>query len=350
MAEILILGAGVMGSALGVPACDNGHRVRLAATPLDGDVLAALSRDRGAHPRLKAALPDVIEPVDAAVLTPGDAARADLVVIGVSSPGVGWAVETLARLRPNCPVALVTKGLVPGTPPLTYADAVPAMLAERGIILPALVGIGGPCIARELAERRPTAVVYASATAGAAAAMRDLFQTPYYRISLSDDVVGVEACAAMKNFFAIGVSAMLSRHQRDGEPVKNPVAAAFQQAVDEMAALSHWLGGTAAAAHGLAGVGDLHVTVGGGRNSRLGRLMGEGLTAAQALEGPLAGETVEGVDVGRVLAAPLAAAWETGALSRDAFVLADALITSITTGTTLAFDVAVPSDERRPVR
>jgi glycerol-3-phosphate dehydrogenase (NAD(P)+) len=332
MATIIILGAGVMGSALAVPAADNGHRVRLAATPLDGDILAALRVDRAAHPRLGAAIPDAVEPVDAPDLAPADAAAADLVVIGVSSPGIPWAVDTVARLRPSCPVALVTKGLVSrgSDRPETYATALPPLLDERGLA-PTLIGIGGPCIARELAERRPSAVVYAAETLADAEWMRDLFATSYYRIATSTDFVGVEACAAMKNFFAIGVSAMLGRHTRGGEPVKNPVAAAFQQAADEMEALAVWLGGRPGVGYSLPGVGDLHVTVGGGRNSRLGRLLGEGLTLGAAMDGPLMGETVEGVDTGRVLRPAILDAFASGALNPARFPLARAIVDAVET-------------------
>lgn len=340
MANILILGAGVMGSALTVPAADNGHEVTLAATMLDDTILAALQADPAGHPRLGAPLSPAVRFVATDAVTPEDAARADLVVVGVSSPGIEWAADQIARLRPTSTVALVTKGLVAGegAVPLTYAEAFPRMLAARGVTPGAFVGIGGPCIARELAERRPTAVVYASHDRAAAAAMKALLETDYYRVGLSDDPVGVEACAALKNFFAIGVSAMLGRHTRDGEPVKNPVAAAFQQAVDEMARFTPWLGGARDTAYGLAGVGDLHVTVGGGRNSRLGRHLGEGMTITEAMAGPMAGETVEGVDVGRVLAPHLEAACAAGILQGDDFVLARALVDAIGTGSTLGYD------------
>lgn len=341
MARILILGAGVMGSALTVPAADNGHEVILAATPLDGDVLAALQADHARHPRLGAPLPADVIVRDASSLTAADGAAADLVIVGVSSPGIAWAADTVARLKPACTIGLVTKGLVEarGPVPLTYASAFPDILRERGFEPPAFVGIGGPCIARELAERRPTAVVYASHDLAAAEAMKARLQTPYYRISLSDDPVGVEACAALKNFYAIGVSAMLGRHKRDGEPVKNPVAAAFQQAVDEMAALIPWLGGRQRSAYGLAGVGDLHVTVGGGRNARLGRLLGEGMSLEAAMTGPLAGETVEGVDVGRVLDRHIKRTIAIGEFDADDIPLALALIAAIESGSSLAYDV-----------
>ena len=40
--EILIIGSGMMGSAMAVPALGNGHRVMLAGTPLDGEIIEGL--------------------------------------------------------------------------------------------------------------------------------------------------------------------------------------------------------------------------------------------------------------------------------------------------------------------
>ncbi|MEM9220968.1 MAG: glycerol-3-phosphate dehydrogenase [Pseudomonadota bacterium] len=341
MAEILILGAGVMGSALTVPAADNGHRITLAATPKDHAILKALESDAGAHPRLGAPISPAVRVVDAAAISPHEAQAADLVVVGVSTPGIPWAAAELARLRPTGTLALVTKGLVanPGSVPFTFADALPELVASHGVPVPRnLVGIGGPCIAREVAERRPSATIYGSANIAAARHAKELLEAPYYRVSVSEDAVGLEACAALKNFFAIGVSSMLSRHQRDGVSLKNPLAAAFQQALDEMAVLAEWLGGTRQTAYGLAGVGDLHVTVGGGRNSRLGKFLGEGMTVKEALTGPLAGETVEGVDVGRVLA-PYLNTSEDG-LDPAQFPLAAALTSAIVDGGELHYEAA----------
>lgn len=333
-ANILILGAGVMGSAIAVPAADNGHRVRLATTPAEPDTLAALHGDRGAHPKLGVPLPESVEIIEAADLAPADAAVADLVVVGVSSPGIDWAVETLVRLNVTGPVALVTKGLVrrQTNKPETYADWVPRMVRERGAHIGPLVGIGGPCIAAELAERLPTSVIFASLDTGAVRIARALFETSYYRIALSTDVVGVEACAALKNFFAIGVSAMMGRYRRGNEPAKNPVATVFQQAVNEIAILSEWLGGETGTAHGLAGLGDLHVTVGGGRNSRLGREIGTGQTIPQAMAGALSGETVEGVDTARAIGPALLAACDGGDLDAGSLPLALAIIGAVSDG------------------
>ena len=344
MANLLILGAGVMGSAIAVPPADNGHAVRLVGTHLDGGIIAALKAGRR-HPKLGARLPDAVELLAIEEIDPALADWADIVIVGVSSPGVDWVEDRLARiLRAPKPVAFVTKGLVPAgeAPPRTYADTFAAAMRQRAVAVGPFIGIGGPCIARELALRVPTAVIYGSHDAVAVRRFAEIMATPYYRVTVSADAAGVEACAALKNFFAIGVSAMLTRYPDDerGTSFKNPTAMLFQQAVGEMERLTAWIGGRPETAHGLAGSGDLNVTVGGGRNARLGAHLGDGMTVSAALSGPLAGETVEGVDTGRCLLAALAAAHHAGVLEPSEVPLARAILDAIAADTTFRFDFA----------
>src|ERR671914_221906 len=49
---VVILGSGVMGSALAMPLADNGHEVRLVGTHLDREIIDAI-RSSGVHPGLE---------------------------------------------------------------------------------------------------------------------------------------------------------------------------------------------------------------------------------------------------------------------------------------------------------
>ncbi len=334
-----------MGSAIAVPAADNGHQVTLVGTHLDRHIIAALKADRAAHPRLGAPLPPAVEPLDIDELQAEHFDSADLIILGISSAGMEWAAERLRRhMRSPKPIALVTKGLVPNgaEPPGTYVETLPNALREGGLPAMPIIGIAGPCVAQELGQRQPTAVIYASGDDAPAETAARWMRTPYYRISKSTDQVGVEACAALKNLFAIGVSAMRAGHPGSGRSADtfamNPTAAIFSQAVIEMAQLAEWLGGRRETAMGLAGVGDLHVTVGGGRNGKLGACLGRGMRLSDALAGPLKGETVEGVDTGRSIAGAFQAAVGNGTLAAAAFPLASSLIGAITNDTPFAFD------------
>jgi len=334
MATILILGAGVMGSALAVPAADNGHRVLLAGTPLDGGPIARMKRPGGVHPKLDQPLPSGVEFLADEEVAPEHAQAADLVVVGVSSPGVSWAVTRLnGLLREPRPVAFVTKGLDRHDEAVvTYVDTLPGRIGA----MTSFIGIGGPCIARELANRQPTSSIYAARDRAAAAFAADLMRRPYYRLAVGEDVTGVEACAALKNFFAIGVSAMQTRYPDNARPdgqARNPTAAAFTQATSEMAALCEMLGGCRETAFDLAGIGDLHVTVGGGRNSRLGHLLGAGRVVSEAMSRELAGETVEGVDTARTLAVMM----EGTATPRQRFPLTFAILEAVLADRPFAF-------------
>jgi glycerol-3-phosphate dehydrogenase (NAD(P)+) len=335
MANILILGAGVMGTALAVPASDNGHAVVLAGTPLDAATVAQMQAGSGLHPKLDAPLPASVRVLADEALTADEADRADLVVVGVSSPGIAWAVDRLnGLLRRETTVAFVTKGLDrrDGTV-VTFAESVPERIGRLGTF----IGIGGPCIARELALRLPTSSIYAAREVAAAERVAALFRTPYYRLAATDDLTGVEACAALKNFFAIGVSAMQTRYpdtQRADGQSKNPTAAAFTQAVQEMAALCERIGGQRRTAFDLAGLGDLHVTVGGGRNSRLGHSLGRDRTVRQAVTQELANETVEGIDTALVVASLLQTIdWDAAALP-----LARAIVAAVVEDRPFDFD------------
>lgn len=345
MAKIVLLGCGVMATALAVPASEHPeNQVGLIGSPLDDELVRAV-RQTGHHPTLNADVPDTLQfrlnSDDSAALL----SNADVIVLGVSSPGIPWALARIAEAgaKPTS-MALVTKGLVEtdnaGSAPLTYADSLSASLSSpEG----RLVGIGGPCIARELALRIPTRVTFASRNLHVAEELRTLFQTDYYRITTSEDIVGVEACAALKNFLCIGVSAMVTLHRLGDSHAKNPVAALFNQAVHEMAVLADWLrqessdrmtaaayaATVAGSAFDLAGMGDLHVTVGGGRNSRLGNLLGTGQTMSALLDGPMKGVTVEGVDTGRRLAAGFEKACQRGELRATQFPLTRSILDSI---------------------
>ncbi len=81
----MIHSAGVMGSAIAMPAADNGHHVRLVGTPLDAGIVAALKRPGGVHPKLDAPLPATVEPLAVEKLEPAHLRAADAIVVGVSS-------------------------------------------------------------------------------------------------------------------------------------------------------------------------------------------------------------------------------------------------------------------------
>ncbi len=349
MAKITVLGAGVMGSALAVPACER-NEVTLVGSPIDDSIIRELQAGRH-HPTLDVMLPSGILAVRANELQAEHLLQADVIIFGVSSPGIPWALDLLHRfsVRPNM-LALVTKGLIAGRAaddtPLTYAQAISQANTNPEA---RVVGIGGPCIAKELALKIPTRVTFGAHRESVADELRTMLQTDYYRVATTEQFTELEACAALKNFLCIGVSAMIGAYKHDDGYAKNPVAGLFNQAVHEMFTLSRWISNSQEssaiknsadlpAAFDLPGLGDLHVTVGGGRNSRLGRYLGEGAILQDVMQTTLKGVTVEGVDTGRQLLPGFRKACHDGILHSADLPLTQRILACIENNEPFAFD------------
>jgi glycerol-3-phosphate dehydrogenase (NAD(P)+) len=299
MTTIAILGAGVMGSALTFPLADNGHDVRLVGTHLDREIVDAV-RATGTHPGLGRRLPD---PVRAYQLEEAEAAfdGAQIALSGVNSFGVAWAGQRLASLlNPGMAVVAIAKGMAADERgelrilPDVLAEQVPAELRAR---VP-WAAIAGPSIAGEVAARRDSCVVFTGSDQAALDRLAATFRTGWYHVWTSTDLVGVEVCAAMKNCYALGVGfaqGVLDRLGESDSPDRNHnyEAALFGQATVEIGQLVGLLGGRPDTPYGLAGVGDMYVTSTGGRNVRVGRLVGSGLRFSEA-RARMGGITLEG--------------------------------------------------------
>ena len=90
MSIITIVGAGMMGSAIGIPAADNGHTVRLVGTPLDREIIDH-ARETGFHMTMKRQLPEsyTYYKFDGSALTPFGSVIHD----GNASPNAPWFVS-----------------------------------------------------------------------------------------------------------------------------------------------------------------------------------------------------------------------------------------------------------------
>lgn len=300
MANILILGAGMMGSALAYPIADAGHHVRLCGTPLDEEIIAQAKKD-GTHPKLGLKLPGGVTPFAIGELSAA-AQDIDAIALGVSSAGIDWASTILPSIaRPGLPLFMITKGLVLDDGALrTLPDVVKARLPNGGDgIWPA--AIAGPCIAGELARRVPTCVVLAGHETATLEAIQALIETPYYRLFPTTDVVGAEVSAALKNAYAMGIAFAVGKNEKAGGTagsiaMHNLESAIMAQAIVEMSRIADRLGGSRNTVTSLAGVGDLDVTTNGGRTGRFGKFLGMGLSRDEAIQ-KMEGATLECLEI-----------------------------------------------------
>lgn len=293
MARVTVFGAGAMGTALAMHAARAGADASLWASEHDAVAFAGLHDERR-HPLLPEHLPEALGLYGPSELD--EASRGvEVAVLAANSRGA----RSLARLvttRASSATWLVSvaKGLEPGTLRRiseVYADEVPG---------PAVVAVGGPCLAAELAEGLPTAAVWAAIAVADAEGAGSAFDLDGYRLSFTDDVVGVELCSMMKNVAAIGLGILDGLGKPMGRDFKNAKAALFTRAADELATLVTSLGGRSETVFGLAGIGDQLVTSLGGRNRLFGEMVGTGDPPEGALTQLEArGLTVEGVDSAR---------------------------------------------------
>ena len=308
----------MMGSALAFPARENGNSVRLVGTPLDKEIIDNC-KACGRHLKFDRDFPEGVEYYyfeewKSAV------EGADFVIGGVSSFGVDWFLENiLEELDPSIPVLSVTKGLInlPDGTLISYPEYWKRKLALKGIKRD-ICAIGGPCTSYELVSHDQTEVAFCGKDSGTLRMMKEAMRTSYYHISLTDDVEGLESAVALKNGYALAVAMTIGLVNRnlDGNLHYNSQAGAFYQAVKEMRLLLEMQGASRDCEN--IGIGDLYVTVYGGRTRKIGILLGEGKTYEEAIR-ILSGVTLESLVVSRRVYAAISRKAEFGKADMSLF-------------------------------
>jgi glycerol-3-phosphate dehydrogenase (NAD(P)+) len=265
--RVAVIGAGSWGTTLANLLAKKGHGVRLWS--FEEDVTAAI---RGTG-RNAAYLPDVAldgrleatSDLDEAV----DGARA-LVSVSPSQHVRAVMGGVAGSLGEDVLVVSASKGIETRTLETmaeVLEDVLPVALHRR------ICFLSGPSFAVEVSQEHPTAVTVAGRDSQAARRAQELFQTDYFRVYTSHDVVGVELGGALKNVIALaaGMAAGLGLGH-------NTRAALITRGLAEMSRLGVALGANPLTFAGLAGMGDLILTCTGelSRNRAVGYALGQG--------------------------------------------------------------------------
>jgi len=277
--KITVLGSGAWGTALALLLLENGNDVTLwSYTEEESTVL----RETRENPMLKG----VPLPGELKLTTDMAAVRGcGLVVVATPSFAVRSTAKQLRELAdPGTILVSVSKGIEKDSS-LRLSQVIEEEVQGK---CPVVV-LSGPSHAEEVGRKIPTGVVVASEDLSIAERVQDLFMNQSFRVYTSDDKIGTEICAALKNIIALCAGCCDGMGYGD-----NTKALLMTRGLAEMARLGVALGGRKDSFTGLAGVGDLIVTCTSmhSRNRRCGILIGEGKNAQEAME--QVGAVVEG--------------------------------------------------------
>ena len=203
MDNILVIGAGVMGSAISIHLGNNGHKVNLWGTQWDKEAIDQM-KDTKRHKKLGAKIPDSItfyyheelkEAFD----------NAKLIIIAVISKGMESISNTIApHIKENHIILSVTKG-IDGESLQTMSTVIENSLSKVNKNDVSIVKLGGPIIAAEIAQGKYTEGIFASKDIEAAKYVRNIFKSAKFKGGISNDISGVDLCAAFKNSYAIAM-------------------------------------------------------------------------------------------------------------------------------------------------
>ena len=276
--RVVVVGAGSWGTAFACLLRDNGHDVTLAGR--DPEQVTAIT-ETSRNPRYERAAD--LRGVAATTIDAAPFAEADAVAVAVPSRVFG---DVVSRLPGSGPLLSLTKGLDPET-----GARLSTLVRGRPVAV-----LSGPNVADEVVRGLPAAAVVAADDLEVAVRLQLAVHSTLFRVYVSDDVTGVELCAAAKNVIALAAGAADGLGLGD-----NAKAALVARGLAEMRRLAEAAGARPDTFAGLAGMGDLVVTCWSpaGRNRRAGELIAQGATPEEAVE--RIGMVVEGLTTAPVL-------------------------------------------------
>ena len=153
-------------------------------------------------------------------------------------------------VREDLPIVVLTKGIEPRTH-LLMADVVADVLGNPGRV----AALSGPNHAEEICQGLISAAVVACQSEALAAYFQEAFVSQEFRVYRSQDIKGVEVCAAVKNVVAIACGICAGLGLGD-----NTLAVLMTRGLAEISRIVCAVGGDPMTCMGLAGMGDLVAT------------------------------------------------------------------------------------------
>ena len=283
--NISIFGAGAWGTALAVHAASENAKSKHSVILWCRDVHQAQAMQK-VHQNARY-LPDVSLPDRLQITSDWQCAIEGLsgnAVAVIATPFSGLSATLIglnSAIGPWGDGRLVVANLVKGLEPSTFY--LPHQVAQRDAPNCTFVSLSGPSFAAEVARGLPVALSAAGTDQRARQLTIDAFHHNALRVYGTNDVIGVELAAALKNVIAIAAGAC------DGLALGlNARAALITRGLSEITNIGVALGARADTFQGLAGFGDLVLTCTGAlsRNRQVGVLLAQrGAVASTSASG-----------------------------------------------------------------
>jgi len=200
----------------------------------------------------------------------------DVFVLAIPSFYLDSSLETLTESLENKIVFSAVKGIVPEQKMLVGAY----LSAKYNVPESNLGVIAGPCHAEEVALERLSYLTVASVNIDLAKEMKAKLDCAYIRTAVSDDVIGAEYAATLKNVYAIAVGMAHGLGYGD-----NFISVLISSAMREMKRFTKHVNKRKRNINKSAYLGDMLVTAYSvfSRNRMLGNMIGKGYTVKSAL-------------------------------------------------------------------
>jgi len=274
--KIAVIGAGSWGTALAILLAGKNYDVALWGHRQDHiDKLIGDGENKKHLPGIR--FPEKLQPV---IQLEQAVAGSSLVVMAVPSHSYRQTFNLMIPfIADGCRIISAVKGIENETLK-TMTQIMAELLAKNKLDYKniELGVISGPSFAKEVAKKVPTAVTIGFANLLTAKEVQKIFVSDFFRVYASQDIIGLEISASLKNIIAIaaGVCDGLGYGQ-------NTRAALITRGLAEMQRLGKALDADPSTFAGLSGLGDLLLTCTGdlSRNRMVGLKLGEGKTLAQ---------------------------------------------------------------------
>ncbi len=280
MKNIAIIGSGSWGVALAIHLANNGNNVKLWS--FDESEANLINNEKKCKFLPNITIPDNIK----CFLNFEDVIpESDIILHVTPSKFTRNIFNQYKKYITNQPIIVCSKGLEQSTLSI-LTDVIKEELptAKVGVL-------SGPSHAEEVSIEIPTVLVSASDDEYVRNYVQDLFMNKNMRVYTSDDMIGVEYGAALKNIIAFCAGIAVEIDLGD-----NTFAALLTRGLTEIARLGVKVGAKKDTFYGLTGLGDLIVTCNSehSRNRKAGRLIGRGLSLEEVKKE--VGMVIESID------------------------------------------------------